>query len=97
MTHRGIEQHFLWLVRAMVIVAAAALAAGLFLQIATSSAAVALTLLHAGLIVLMATPVLRILIALAERLRRQDLQFIAITVVVLLELSLTMWLAMRNS
>ena len=41
----------------------------------------------------MSTPILRILIALTERLRRRDLQLIAITIVVLLELSLTMWYA----
>lgn len=90
---RDLEERFLWIVRAMVFVGGLALAAGLLMHLAWRGTAVANTCLHAGLMLLMATPALRIVIAVAERIRRRDLQFVVVTAVVLLELSLTMWYA----
>lgn len=90
---RDLEERFLWVVKAMVVVGGLALAAGLLMHVAWPDKPVANTYLQAGLMLLMATPVLRIVIAVAERIRRRDLQFVVVTAVVLLELSLTMWYA----
>ncbi len=91
--NRDLEDRFLWVVRAMVVVGALALAAGLLMHLAWSDKTVASAYLRAGLVLLMATPALRIVIAVAERLRRRDFQFVLVTAVVVLELSLTMWYA----
>lgn len=90
---RDLEERFLWVVRAAVIAGGLALAAGLLMHLAWPDKAAANTYLRAGLMLLMATPVLRIVIVLAERIKRRDYQFVLITAVVLLELSLTMWFA----
>ena len=93
MTPSDLEDRFLWIVRLSVRLSAFALAGGLVLRLLAPHASLSRRVIGAGLILLMLTPVLRILIAVAERLRRRDLQLVAITIVVLLELSLTMWYA----
>lgn len=90
---RDLEDRFLWVVRAMVVVGALALAAGLLMHLVWPDTTVASAYLRAGLVLLMATPALRIVIAVAERLRRRDRQFVLVTAVVVLELSLTLWYA----
>jgi hypothetical protein len=93
MTVRDLEDRSLWIVRLSVRLSALALAGGLLLRLLASQESRSRLVIGAGLMVLMLTPVLRILIAVAERLRRRDLQLVAITAVVLLELSLTLWYA----
>ncbi|MEP6916121.1 MAG: DUF1634 domain-containing protein [Acidobacteriota bacterium] len=77
-----------------VTVSAVLLAAGLALWLAHPSPA-SLWLLNAGLVVLMATPILRVLVSFAEYLRLRDWLFVGATVVVLVELALTVALANR--
>jgi hypothetical protein len=64
-----------------VVVAAAALGAGLALWLAGASAATAL--MSGGLVVLMATPVLRVAFAVVEMVRARDWAFAAAAVAVL--------------
>ena len=52
-----------------------------------------IALLHTGLVLLMTSPAVRILIAVAERIRRQDWPFVLMTVVVVLELAIVLWRA----
>ena len=80
-----LEDRLLWIVKAGIAVSGAALAAGLLLH--------SPLLLAIGLIVLMATPATRVVLATAERIRRRDWQFVAITLLVIVELSAVLWLA----
>jgi uncharacterized membrane protein len=91
-----LRERFLWVVQSMVVAAAAALALGLVLHVSSANAVLAERSLRTGLVILMATPVIRTLIAVAERLRTRDLQYLVVTTIVLLELSLTMWYAVRH-
>lgn len=88
-----LRERFLWFVKAMLVTAGVTLAFGLVLHLARIDVPMAHRAFGAGFIVLMATPVVRTLIALAERLRRRDFLTVSITAIVLLELSLTLWYA----
>lgn len=61
------------------------LAAGLLLAFAREGG-VAGILLHTGIIVLLATPVARVVVSIAQYARERDWTFTALTVIVLLEL-----------
>lgn len=54
-------------------------------------------LLNAGLVVLMATPILRVVVSVAEYVRLRQWFFVAVTVVVLAELMVTVVVALRAS
>lgn len=75
---------------------AAALALGLALYFAAPEARPSSFFLSAGLIVLMATPLLRVVVSIAEYLRRRDWMFAALTIAVLAELMVTMVYALRQ-
>jgi uncharacterized membrane protein len=62
-----------------------ALAAGLLLAVFGDDV-VAAVLLNAGIVFLLATPVARVLISIVEYTRDRDWTFVALTVVVLIEL-----------
>jgi uncharacterized membrane protein len=79
-----------------VVVSALLLAGGLALWLAHPSAA-GLRLLNAGLIVLMATPILRVLVSFAEYVRIRDWIFAGATVIVLIELGLAAGLAIARN
>ena len=88
-----LEDRLLWLVKAMVIAGGLVLAIGLLFHILSSGTRITDVMLQAGLILLMATPALRILIAVADRIRRRDVEFVVVTLIVVLELTVTMWYA----
>lgn len=90
---QDLRERFLWVVRTMVIAAGVALALGLLFYIRGTNAIAADGSLRAGLIILMATPVVRILIAVIERLRTRDVFYLVVTATVLFELALTLWYA----
>ena len=90
---QDLRERFLWVVRTMVIAAGVALAVGLLFYIRGTNATVADRSLRAGLIILMATPVVRTLIAVIERLRTRDGFYLVVTAMVLFELALTLWYA----
>ena len=66
-----------------VLSSSACLAVGLIVWMAGSSPIAANRILAAGLIVLMATPILRVVVSLVEYVRMRDWWFAATTVVVL--------------
>jgi uncharacterized membrane protein len=70
------------------------LAIGLALLALAGSAGLAPFALHAGLVVLMATPMMRVLFSLGEYLRRRDWVFVVVTVIVLLELAASVFEAL---
>jgi uncharacterized membrane protein len=62
------------------------LAGGLALSFFESAAAIAVFLLHAGVIVLLATPVARVAVSMGEYALQRDWVFVGLTLTVLLEL-----------
>lgn len=81
--------------RAGVAVSTGLLAAGLCLALA-SPGIVATMLLQTGLIVLMATPMARVLISCAEYVRQRDWFFAVNAFGVLIVLAVTIWHAWRG-
>ena len=79
-----------------VVVSAVLLASGLALWLRDAAGASAVWLLDAGLIALMATPILRVVVSFAEYIRMRDWFFVAMTMVVLAELTLTVIVAFRH-
>lgn len=73
-----------------VLVAAACLSFGLLVYVIEPASRTASWLLNGGLIVLMATPILRVVISAVEYVRMSDWFFAVTTVIVLLELALTL-------
>jgi uncharacterized membrane protein len=62
------------------------LAVGLAFSFIPAAETTAWWLLHAGIIVLLATPVARVMVSVAEYFRERDWMFATLTVIVLLEL-----------
>lgn len=88
-----LEARFRWLSIAIVGTFAVALSAGLVLHLASPRAPLSISLLQAGLIALMVAPAVRILVAVAERVRRRDWPFVLMTVIVVAELAIVLWRA----
>ena len=72
--------------RGGVIVSSACLAAGLLLSILVGDGGVAGILLNAGIIVLLATPLARVVVSTVQYVSDRDWRFATLTFVVLLEL-----------
>jgi uncharacterized membrane protein len=72
--------------RAGVIASSLCLAVGLLLSLATEGGAVAALLLNVGILVLLATPVARVVVSTVEYVNERDWRFAALTGIVLLEL-----------
>jgi uncharacterized membrane protein len=89
-----LEHHLARLLVTGVSVSAGLLCIGLGLWLATPGSHAALWLLDAGLVVLMATPILRVVVSVVEYVRMRDWFFVAITIVVLVELSVTVVVAL---
>ena len=83
-----LERHLGRVLIAGVFASAAALAAGLLLFL-LSPGVLSGRLLALGLIILMATPMLRVVVSVAEYARMRDWFFVATTLVVLAELAVT--------
>ena len=79
-----------------VIASATLLAVGLGLWLSGSHMGAALWLLNAGLIVLMATPILRVVVSFAEYIAMKQWFFAGVTVLVLLELTVTVLVALSR-
>jgi uncharacterized membrane protein len=91
-----LERHLGRLLVGGVIVSAVLLAAGLALWLLNPGAAPALWLLNAGLVALMATPITRVVVSFAEYVRMRDWLFVAMTIIVLAELTLTVVVAFNS-
>ena len=91
-----LEQQLARLLVTGVIVSAVLLAAGLALWLADPDNGRARWLLSGGLIVLMATPILRVFVSFVEYVRIRDWFFVATTIVVLIELTVTVVVALAR-
>lgn len=79
-----------------VIASATLLAIGLGLWLSGSHMSAAVWLLNAGLIALMATPILRVLVSFGEYIAMKQWFFAGVTVLVLLELTVTVLVALSR-
>lgn len=77
-------------------VSAASLLCGLILYLLVPDAAATSWFLGLGLMVLMATPLLRVVVSLAEYVRIRDWIFVLTTIAVLVELTVTIVYALRQ-
>jgi uncharacterized membrane protein len=91
-----LEHHLGRVLVAGVILSAVLLAAGLAMWLADPSGAQAAWSLNAGLLVLIATPIMRVVVSFTEYVRMRDWLFVAMTLVVLAELSLTVAVALAR-
>jgi uncharacterized membrane protein len=91
-----LEYHVGRLFFAGVTLSAALLAIGLALFLFAPDAPATSHALNAGLLVLMATPMLRVLLSVVEYARMGDWVFVATTVAVIGELSITVVSALRG-
>ena len=73
-----------------VLVAASCLTVGLLVYMTDTASIVADRVLRTGLVVLMATPILRVVVSVVEYVRMRDWLFAVITIVVLAELISTL-------
>lgn len=76
--------------------AAVCLVAGLLLFVLDPGSAAALKVLNVGLIVLMATPIMRVIVSVVEYVRIRDWFFVLTTLAVLAELGWTLFFAFIN-
>jgi uncharacterized membrane protein len=85
------------LLRGGVLSSAAFLAAGLTLWLTRATPAIANALLTTGLMILMATPILRVVVSMVEYARMRDWFFTATTITVLIVLLVTIVVAVYQS
>jgi uncharacterized membrane protein len=91
-----LEIHLGRLLAAGVTVSAILLAIGLGLWLFHPNHAAAMWLLNAGLIVLMATPIMRVVVSFAEYVSLGQWFFAGVTVLVLAELTITVLVALKR-
>ena len=91
-----LEAHLGRLLLTGVTTSAMLLAVGLGMWLLDPGAPTTFWLLNAGLIVLMATPILRVIVSLAEYMVMRQWFFAAVTIVVLVELSVTVVVALSK-
>lgn len=91
-----LEVHLGRLLVAGVSVSAVLLAFGLTAWLSDPHRLAAVWMLNAGLIVLMATPILRVVVSFAEYVSMRQWFFAAVTLVVLAELSVTVLVALSR-
>ncbi|HJR61662.1 MAG TPA: DUF1634 domain-containing protein [Vicinamibacterales bacterium] len=92
-----LEVRYRWLLLGSVILFGVAFAFGLILYVLDEGSAASLLWLQTGLVLLMASPAVRMLVASVERIRRRDWTFLALTAVVVAELALVLWRAATRS
>lgn len=92
----SLEIRLRWISLAVVAVFGAALTAGMVLHLASPGSVVSTRLLEVGLVALMAAPGIRILIAVAERVRTRDWTFVLLAAIVVLELGIVLWRAAQR-
>ena len=88
-----LEVRFRWVSVTSVALFAIALVLGMILHIFSPGSPVSVGMLQAGLVALMAAPGVRIVVAVAERVRRRDWSFVLMTMVVVIELAIVLWRA----
>lgn len=93
---RDLEVRYQWVSLAAVVAFGLALASGLLLYLLRPDSRAAQMLLQAGLVLLMLSPAVRLLVAVAERIRRRDWSFVLMTALVVVELGIVMWRAAQK-
>ncbi|MBA2302333.1 MAG: DUF1634 domain-containing protein [Acidobacteria bacterium] len=88
-----LEIRYRWLSIAVVILVGGAFALGLILYVLDRGSGASLQALNAGLLLLMAAPAVRILVAGAEQIRRGDWTFVLLTAIVAAEIGVVLWRA----
>jgi uncharacterized membrane protein len=81
-----LERAIAIVLRVGVTISSACLALGLIASIVTGQSELSRILLHAGLVVLFATPVARVVVSILQYVRERDWTFAALTTIVLVEL-----------
>ena len=89
----SLEVRFRWVSITAVVLFAVALTLGMLLHLVSPGGTVSTGFLQAGLVALMVTPGIRILIAVAERIRTRDWGFVLLAAIVVLELAVVLWRA----
>jgi uncharacterized membrane protein len=82
----ALERAIGFVLRAGVLASSACLAIGLAIALATGEQGPALFLLHAGVILLLFTPVARVIVSIGQFASARDWTFMGLTIVVLVEL-----------
>lgn len=90
-----LERHLGRLLITGLLVSSVALAAGLLLFLVAPGPASS-NLLAGGLVILMATPMLRVVVSVAEYVRMRDWLFVTTTLIVLAELAVTVIYSLRR-
>jgi uncharacterized membrane protein len=88
-----LERHLGRIFVAGLTLSASALAAGLLLFLFAPQTAWTPFLLNAGLVILMATPMLRVVVSVIEYVQMEDWVYVSLTVAVILELAVTVFYA----
>jgi uncharacterized membrane protein len=83
---RGMEQLIGTVLRAGVTTSSVCLAVGLALSIIGAAGSLANILLQVGIVILLATPVARVIVSIFEYAQQHDWRFTILTAIVLLEL-----------
>lgn len=89
------ERSLVRVMRAGMWISSALLSAGLALVLFSGRETEGESLLRAGLVMLMATPVLRVVLSVVEAIRRRDWFWLSATVAVALVLGGTVWYSFR--
>jgi uncharacterized membrane protein len=84
--NQRLERAIGFVLHAGVMASSACLAIGLALALVSGEGGMAGILLHAGIIVLLATPVARVVVSVGQYASQRDWTFTALTVIVLVEL-----------
>ena len=92
----GFEVTLGWVLGAGVLASTFCLAAGLVTTLVRGDSAPARLLLSTGLVLLMATPVARVLLSAFTYLRRRDWLFLALTLIVFLQLLASVLIAFQS-
>ena len=92
----GFEVTLGWVLGAGVLASTFCLAAGLVATLVRGESALARLLLSAGLVLLMATPIARVLLSAFTYLRRRDWLFAALTLIVFLQLVASVIVAFQH-
>jgi uncharacterized membrane protein len=82
-----------WISISVVVLFSSAFALGLILYLLEPAAPAAMAAIHAGLLLLIASPAARMTVATAERIRRRDWLFLVMMLVIALELVVVLWRA----
>ena len=89
----NLERRLRWIGQLPILLFSILLAVGLVLHVAAPGRPLSSSALNLGLVTLMLSPVVRLFLAVAERIRRRDWLFVGMTAIVVIEIAIVMWRA----